>query len=220
MMNSLRKLARNIKALIVDVDGVLTDGGIILGSNNLEIKRFDVQDGMGITLARHAGLFVGAITGRESTAVARRLTELNFHSIIQNCPVKTVGYEKIKRQFNLTDEQIAYIGDDIQDLPVMRRVGLPLAVKNSVREVKRVARLSAPNSGGSGAVRYLVERILRMQGTYYRAVASVTSGKGFLTDGDLFQPAQDKLRCSDQIPPSWVSPGLSPSFDQNLIDIT
>ena len=156
--------------ILFDVDGVLTAGDIIYGSNNLEIKIFNIQDGMGITLAKKAGLFVGAITGRHSEAVSRRLTELGFDEIIQDCPDKIAGYNALKEKWHLKDNEIAYVGDDILDLPVLKIVGLPIAVRNSVEEVKKVAKHVSSKTGGNGAVREIIDWILKKQKKYGDAV--------------------------------------------------
>ena len=162
-MKTRDKTIHQIKMILFDVDGVLTTGDIIYGSNNLEIKTFNIQDGMGITLAKKAGLLVGAITGRTSEAVSRRLTELGFDDIIQDCPKKIVGYNALKEKWNLNDNEIAYVGDDVLDLPVLRMVGLPIAVRNSVKEVKKVAKHVSSKTGGSGAVREIIDWILKKQ---------------------------------------------------------
>jgi len=152
-----------IKLLLMDVDGVLTKGEIIYGSGQSELKVFHVRDGMGITLAQAGGLRVGVLTGRTSEAVARRCRELGVDIVLQNSPDKMAGYQEIKRECSYSDEEIAYIGDDIQDIPVLRQVGVPLGVRNSVNEVKQLCMYVASQCGGDGAVREIIEWILEKQ---------------------------------------------------------
>jgi 3-deoxy-D-manno-octulosonate 8-phosphate phosphatase (KDO 8-P phosphatase) len=163
----------NVKLLLMDVDGVLTKGDIIYGSGKMEIKVFNIQDGMGITLAKAAGLQVGVITGRTCEAVQRRCSELGFDIILQNCPDKMEGYQAIKQKFGYADDEIAYIGDDIQDLPVLQRVGIPLCVGNGVDEVKKFCVFIATQHGGEGAVREIIEWILNRQNSKKDAVKNV-----------------------------------------------
>jgi len=160
-----------VRLLLMDVDGVLTKGEIIYGPGRLELKVFHVQDGMGITLARAAGLRVGILTGRTSEAVTRRCRELAVDIVVQNSPDKKAGYEAIKREYGHSDEEIAYIGDDIQDIPVLRQVGLPLGVRNSVPEVKQLCAYVASQDGGNGAVRDIIEWILEKQNRKQEAIA-------------------------------------------------
>ncbi|MHC4757140.1 MAG: KdsC family phosphatase [Planctomycetota bacterium] len=163
----------NIKLLLMDVDGVLTNGDVIYGSGQMEIKIFNIQDGMGITLAKAAGLQVGVITGRKCEAVQRRCSELGFDIILQNCPDKIEGYQAIKQKFGYADDEIAYIGDDVQDLPVLRCVGVPLGVGNSVDEVKKLCIFVATRHGGKGAVREIIDRLLNCQNRKIHAIKKV-----------------------------------------------
>ena len=159
----VRKKLRSVEMLILDVDGVLTEGGIILGTGEQEFKRFDVQDGMGVTLARKGGLKVGIITGRESDAVAIRARELHVDVLYQGKKNKIEAYEKIKEAYDLSAKEICYVGDDVLDIPVMRDVGVPVAVANARPEVKRIALYTTKATGGRGAVREVVELILKAQ---------------------------------------------------------
>jgi len=136
---SSREVARRAKAvemLLLDVDGVMTDGGIFLSGRSEEAKRFDAQDGMGVTLARSAGLRVGILTGRSSAVVERRAEELKMDCVYQGHADKARALDIIAGENRVTSDQIAYVGDDILDLPVMRLDGLPLAVPNARPEVK------------------------------------------------------------------------------------
>ena len=169
-----RDLALGLKMLLLDVDGVMTDGGIILVGSDEEGKRFNVQDGMGITLARSVGLKVGIITSRDSAVVQRRAAELNIDELFQGVRVKTGVLDTILARHNIQASQAAYIGDDIQDIPIMRLVGLPIAVQNARPEVKESSRFVTPTPGGHGAVRDAVEWLLDLRGETQKAHLAVT----------------------------------------------
>jgi len=158
--------AKKIKLLIMDVDGVLTDGRIIYGSDGTEFKSFHVRDGHAMKLANRAGLKMAIITGRDSEIVTRRGEELEVDFIYQKVFNKLEVYEKILQENNLKDEEIAFIGDDIVDLPVMRRVGLSIAVEDAVEELKQESLLITKNPGGRGAVREVIEYILKARGLW------------------------------------------------------
>ena len=137
---ALKRRARQIKLLLMDVDGTMTDGGVTLLSQNdgtaLEIKTFDAHDGQGLTLAHTAGLRTGCITGRESAALLRRAQEMKMEFIYMKQPLKMPAYEEILRKAGVSDSAVAYIGDDLPDIPLLRRAGLAIAVGNAVPEVK------------------------------------------------------------------------------------
>jgi 3-deoxy-D-manno-octulosonate 8-phosphate phosphatase (KDO 8-P phosphatase) len=160
-MEEIRERIRRIKMLLMDVDGVMTDGGIILGSGGMELKRFHVQDGMGITLARTAGLKVGILTGRSSEAVTRRAEELRIEEVQQGFFRKEEGYERILRKHGLKDEEVAYIGDDVQDVPILKRAGLSICVANGTEEARKAAHVVTERKGGDGAVREVIDLLLR-----------------------------------------------------------
>jgi len=172
----IQKISR-IKLILMDVDGVLTDGGIILGSQGLEIKIFNVQDGAGITMARLAGLKVGILTGRISEAVQQRATELHFDIVSQGHFNKLTEYEQIKQSLAVSDLEVAYIGDDILDLDVLRRVGFSIAVANARPEVKSEVDYITAASGGKGAVREVVDLILKTQNRWHAIVDQMLSIK-------------------------------------------
>ena len=157
------EIAKLLKMFLCDVDGVLTDGGIILDGIEGEYKRFDVQDGLGIAMIRQAGLIAGIITGRNSGAVKRRAVELKFDEICQGFFWKEEALEQLLDKHQLRESQIAYIGDDLLDIPVLRRVGLPIAVQNARSEVKASSLYTSSASGGQGAVREIVEWILQLR---------------------------------------------------------
>ena len=156
-----------IKMLLMDVDGVLTDGHIIYTSEGDELKKFNVQDGMGITLARKAGLKTGIITSRESKLVERRAAELKFDIVKQGCKQKLQEYENIKKKFDLADENIAYMGDDIPDMSILNRAGYSIAPANARDEVKAVCDYVTVQPGGQGAVREVIDKILKLQDKFY-----------------------------------------------------
>ncbi|HLW52426.1 MAG TPA: HAD hydrolase family protein [Candidatus Angelobacter sp.] len=164
---ALRKRAAQIKVLLMDVDGTMTDGSVTLLSQPdgtaLEIKTFDAHDGQGLTLAQAAGLRTGCITGRESAALLRRAHEMKMEFIYMKQPVKMPAYEEILKKAGIADSAVAYIGDDLPDIPLMRRAGLAIAVGDAVPEVKRVAHYTTKANAGDGAVREAVELILKSQ---------------------------------------------------------
>ena len=139
----LAKRAKQIQVLLMDVDGTLTDGSVTLLSQPdgtaLEIKSFDAHDGQGLTLAHTAGLRTGVITGRESAALLRRANEMKMDFIYQKQPTKIPALEEILKKTGIPESAIAYVGDDLPDLPVMRRIGLAIAVGDAVLEVKLAA---------------------------------------------------------------------------------
>ena len=161
--HKVRELAADLKMLVLDVDGVLTDGGIILIGQDVEAKRFDVQDGMGITLARAASLTVAILTSRNSDVVQRRARELGIEDVIQGMAHKIDGLEMLLSKYGIAAKQAAYMGDDLQDIPVMSRVGLPIAVQNAVQAVKDCSLYVTSAPGGHGAVREAVEWLLELR---------------------------------------------------------
>lgn len=151
---------------MLDVDGVLTDGGIYFDDRGVESKRFDVRDGQGITLLQRAGVRVGFVTGRSSNVVRYRARELGVKLVYQGALHKVVVYEEIKRKTGLNDTDIAYMGDDIGDLPVLRRAGLAIAVRDSWPMLKPTADYITRADGGRGAVREVAELLLRSSGVW------------------------------------------------------
>jgi 3-deoxy-D-manno-octulosonate 8-phosphate phosphatase (KDO 8-P phosphatase) len=159
--------ARRIKILLMDCDGVLTDGGLYYtfdGKHVMEgAKVFHIHDGLGLKLAREAGLKVGIISGRISPALTARARDLQIDYLHQSIDDKLSVYEQIRTAEGVSGEEIAYMGDDLPDLPVMRRVGLAIAVANAVQEVRECAHFVTDKSGGRGAAREVVELILKAQ---------------------------------------------------------
>ena len=162
----VRKKAAQIKLLLLDVDGVLTDGGIIIDDRGLETKRFDVRDGLGIALLIRAGIKVGFITGRSSRVVTRRARELKVRMVYQGVQDKPTVYAKIKKRMRLTDDQVAYVGDDIVDLPLLKSAGLGVVVRDGGPELQRRVDYVTRTPGGRGAVREIAELLLKSQGKW------------------------------------------------------
>jgi 3-deoxy-D-manno-octulosonate 8-phosphate phosphatase (KDO 8-P phosphatase) len=167
---ALKKRASQINLILMDVDGTMTDGGVTLLSQNdgtaLEIKTFDAHDGQGLTLAQTAGLRTGCITGRESAALLRRAHEMKMEFIYMKQPMKMPAYEEIIQKAGLSDSAVAFIGDDLPDIPLLRRVGLAVAVGDAVPEVKEVAHYTTKALAGRGAVREAIELILKSKGIW------------------------------------------------------
>ena len=162
----VRNKAKKIKLLLLDVDGVLTDGGILIDDRGYETKRFDVRDGQGITLLRRFGIEVGFVTGRGSNVVRRRAKELGVKIVHQGVQNKAVIYDRLKQKTRLLDEQIAYVGDDIADLPVLHQVGFAVTVGDCWSEISSVVDYVTDAQGGRGAVREVCEVLLRAQGVW------------------------------------------------------
>jgi 3-deoxy-D-manno-octulosonate 8-phosphate phosphatase (KDO 8-P phosphatase) len=163
-------LARRVRLLGLDVDGVLTDNGVYIGpvaGDRVELKRFDIQDGLGLILLRTAGLPVVWVSGRGSEATALRAAELRVEELLQvPGPRKAAAFEAMLQRRGIGWDEAAFVGDDLADLPILRRVGLPIAVSNAVAEVKQVATYVTSAAGGHGAVREVVEALLRGRGEW------------------------------------------------------
>jgi 3-deoxy-D-manno-octulosonate 8-phosphate phosphatase (KDO 8-P phosphatase) len=167
---ALKKRASRIRILLMDVDGTMTDGSVTLLSQTdgsaLEIKTFDAHDGQGLTLAQTAGLRTGCITGRESAALARRASEMRMEFVYMKQPLKMPAYEEILRKAKASDYEVAFVGDDLPDIPLLRRAGLAVAVGDAMPEVKDVAHYTTKAFAGHGAIRETVELILRSKGIW------------------------------------------------------
>ena len=170
-MRPLAERIRAVKLVIFDVDGVLTDGRIVLNDDGVESKFFDVRDGSGIKWLVRVGLDVAFLTGRQSHVVELRAAELGVTRIHQGAKVKIDVYERLLNEAGLQDEAVAYAGDDLIDLPIMRRVGLALAPADARPEVKAAAHYVCREGGGRGAVREIVELILKGQGFWEQVTA-------------------------------------------------
>ena len=155
-----------IKLVLLDVDGTLTDGGIYRGNNGEELKRFNVKDGYAIVNAQKLGIEFGIITGRKSELIEIRAKELKIKYLYQGISEKTVILEEIMKKDGLSKEEIAYMGDDLNDLLIMKKVGLSGTPKDAVDEVIQVADFVSKKNGGSGAVREFIEHILKKDGKW------------------------------------------------------
>jgi 3-deoxy-D-manno-octulosonate 8-phosphate phosphatase (KDO 8-P phosphatase) len=167
---ALKKRAAQIKIILMDVDGTMTDGSVTLLSqpdgSALEIKTFDAHDGQGLTLAHTAGLRTGCITGRESPALLHRAHEMKMDFVYMKIALKMPAYEEILQKAGVPDSAVAFIGDDLPDIPLMRRVGLAVAVGDAVPEVKKIAHYTTKALAGRGAVREAIELILKSKGVF------------------------------------------------------
>jgi 3-deoxy-D-manno-octulosonate 8-phosphate phosphatase (KDO 8-P phosphatase) len=157
---------RKVKVLILDVDGVLTDGQIIISDDGQEAKGFHVRDGHGLKMIKRAGIEVMFLTGRKSRVVEHRARELGVDKVYQGALDKLAIFNEILAAGGLAPEQTAYMGDDVVDLPVLRRAGFSITVYDAHSEVLRVADLVTQNPGGRGAVREVCEMILKAQGKW------------------------------------------------------
>ena len=164
-MQDILARAKNIKLVIFDVDGVLTDGSIIIGDDGEEYKAFHSRDGHGMKLLQYTGVEIGIITGRTSQVVEHRMTSLGINHVYQGQKVKLPAFEALLEQLDLTADQCAYVGDDWVDLAIMTRVGLAIAVQDADPVVKKHAHWTTPAKGGKGAAREVCELIMEGQGT-------------------------------------------------------
>jgi 3-deoxy-D-manno-octulosonate 8-phosphate phosphatase (KDO 8-P phosphatase) len=163
-------VARSIRLVGIDVDGVLTDGGIYLGAVDgraLELKRYDIHDGLGIYFLRQAGLKVAVLTGRVSESVRLRCAELGVDEVVQDAnAIKLPAFQGILRRLGISAAEAAFLGDDFPDMAILRVVGLPVAVANAVAEVRDACAVRLSRSGGRGAVREFAELLLRSRGEW------------------------------------------------------
>jgi 3-deoxy-D-manno-octulosonate 8-phosphate phosphatase (KDO 8-P phosphatase) len=175
-LSELVERARGVKLLILDCDGVLTDGRIILLPDGDETKTFDVKDGHAMVMARRAGLKIAIISGRISSVVRMRAGELGVDHLHERAWVKLEPYGQILAEEGLTDAEVCYVGDDVVDIPLMRRAGLAIAVADAVEEVKEYAHMVTRRAGGRGAVREVIEIILKAQGKWAEALSRYVTG--------------------------------------------
>ncbi|NWF52127.1 MAG: HAD-IIIA family hydrolase [Nitrospirae bacterium] len=165
-MKKLTQIAKNIKLVILDVDGVLTDGSIILDNKGNEFKSFNVRDGHGIKMLIRAGITVAMITGRYSKVVERRAHELGIKEVYQKCYDKRIAYRHLIEKYSLDPEEVAYIGDDIVDLPLLKVSGFSASVADATAEAKNASMMITKNKGGKGAVREICDFILKAKGVW------------------------------------------------------
>jgi 3-deoxy-D-manno-octulosonate 8-phosphate phosphatase (KDO 8-P phosphatase) len=170
--------ARPVRLLLLDVDGVLTDGTIVLHHDGTESKRFHIRDGAAIVWAQRAGYRIGLLSARTSAATEQRAAQLGIPLVVQGAIDKLAAYEQILQNVHLTDDQVAYMGDDLQDLPVLRRAGFSAAPVDAPGEVREAVDWVSSRPGGQGAVRELIEYVLRLQGTWDAVVAEYVAQRG------------------------------------------
>ena len=167
---SIERRASRIKLLLMDCDGVLTDGRLWLTDDGDEQKSFNTHDGLGLALLHRAGLKSGIITGRSSRAVARRAQELGVEFVCQGNPDKTAAFEQVLQQAGVDENEVAFVGDDLPDIPLMNRAELAVAVADAVEETRAAAHYVTRAKGGRGAVREVIEIILKSQGRWHDLV--------------------------------------------------
>lgn len=165
--------AKDVKLVILDVDGVMTDGRIVIDDNGVESRNFDIKDGLGMVALQMLGIEVAIITSKKSVAVANRAQELKIKRFYEGVKKKTEPYEEILKDMSITDAQVCYVGDDLVDLSLMKRVGFPVAVADAVEEVKQAAAYVTKARGGCGAVRETAELILKAQGKWETILAKI-----------------------------------------------
>lgn len=175
MTPTLAQRCAAIRLLVLDVDGVLTDGGIIYTEDGGEIKRFHVRDGSGIKLWTELGRSAGIITGRRAKLVERRAAELGIKHVIQGAADKLAALRTLLQQVGFTKDQVCYLGDDLPDLPILGNCGLAVAVADACPEVAAAAHYVTRKPGGQGAVREVIELILRCQGEWQKLVERLRS---------------------------------------------
>ena len=170
MRKNFSNKIKKIKVLLLDVDGVLTPGHVFIGPDGDEMQVFNVYDGYGIRLWRRAGFKVGFVSGRNSTAVIHRAKKLGIDFLHLGASDKLAIFEKIVKSERIKAEAMAFVGDDLQDLPILRKAGFAIAVSNAMPEVKKAAHYITRKSGGSGAVREAIEYMLKNKGIWDKFV--------------------------------------------------
>ncbi len=174
-MDDIYAKAALVKLVIFDVDGVLTDGGLYFGPDAREYKVFHVRDGLGMKMLRQGGVEVGVITARRSQAVAQRMDNLGIEHVYQGKQEKLPAYEELRSKLGLSADEVAYVGDDMIDLPIMTRVGFAVAVADAHEEVIRRSHWQTSVPGGRGAARQVCELILKAKGRYDTLLAAYLS---------------------------------------------
>jgi 3-deoxy-D-manno-octulosonate 8-phosphate phosphatase (KDO 8-P phosphatase) len=167
--------ASSLRLLLFDVDGVLTDGRILLHADGTESKQYHIRDGTGLVLARRSGLLTGLLSARTSASTSERARQLAIPIVRQGASNKLTVYQEILAEHGLADHEVAFMGDDVQDLPVLMRVGLSCAPADAVPEVRARVRWVSGLRGGAGAVRDLIERVLRARGSWEQLIGIGTA---------------------------------------------
>jgi len=160
-----------LKLLLFDVDGVLTDGTILVHGDGSESKQFNIKDGAAMVWAQRAGLRVGLLSARSADATAIRAAQLGLTVVVQGSANKLAGYEQILADHGLSDAEVGYMGDDLQDLPVLRRAGFSAAPADAAAEVREAVQWVSASGGGRGAARECIEHVLRAQGAWTAAIS-------------------------------------------------
>lgn len=168
-MKDILDKAKKIRLVVFDVDGVLTDGSLFLGDDGQEYKAFNSLDGHGMKMLQRTGVEIGIITGRTSKVVSMRMDSLNVQHVYQGQLEKLPAYQTLKKDLGLEDDQIAYVGDDVVDLPIMRQVGLAIAVQDAHHLVRQHSHWQTPSGGGRGAAREVCELVMEAQGNLERS---------------------------------------------------
>ena len=168
---SLKEKIKKIKFLLLDVDGVLTDGRIIYDSKGSDSKFYDVHDGLGVWLLGRMGIRTILITAKGSKSIKPRARDMRVEAVYENILPKTKVYEKIRKIYRLKDEEICFVGDDLVDLCVLKKAGVGVATHNAALEIKKAALIVTKKDGGRGAVREVAELILKCQGIWKKALA-------------------------------------------------
>jgi len=163
-MQDILQKAAQIRLVIFDVDGVLTDGRLYFGNDGNEFKAFHIRDGHGMKMLQNRGVAIAVISGRRATAVERRMADLGIRYVYLGIEDKLTAFEELLTRLELDAQQVAYVGDDVVDLPVMRRVGFAIAVQDADPFVKRHAHWQTPSAGGHGAARDVCELLLEARG--------------------------------------------------------
>lgn len=172
MTAQLSLRARDIRLALFDVDGVMTDGTLFIAQNGESYKPFNIHDGLGLKLLKSSGVATGIITGRQSAAVEARARELAIDHLIQGADNKLPAYEKLREKLGLKDAQISYMGDDLPDLPVLRRCGLAISPPEALQQVRDLAHFVTNAGAGKGAVREACQLIMQAQGTWEAAIGA------------------------------------------------
>ena len=170
-MSNIQDKARKIKLVLLDIDGVMTDGRMIYDNRGNELKNFNVNDGLGIFLIKKAGIKTAIITAQSSNIVKRRAKVLSIDKVYADYHYKIEALGDIKQKFRVQEDEICFVGDELIDMPILKRVGLAVAVSNAINEVKKIAHVITEKSGGKGAVREVCELILKAQGKWDEVTA-------------------------------------------------
>ncbi len=177
MKTNLNAIINKIKVVVFDVDGVLTNGKIVLDSKGEELKFFDVKDGFGISLLRKAGIKTAILTARYAPAVEARAKDLKIDKAYQDVYPKLEGFYQLLKDFNVKPQEVCFVGDDLPDVCVLREVGFAVAVNDAVLEAKKEADYITKKNGGAGAVRETIELILKTQNKLKELTEAICQGK-------------------------------------------